>query len=85
MTQYSGYGHMRGRLRRYLPFLGWILGASLIPPTVFLSISYYEYVNSARTSLKVAVEAGARRIDTVLRTGNEILMRIHGEGKHYET
>ena len=67
---------MRGRLRRYLPFLGWILGASLIPPTVFLSISYYEYVNSARTSLKVAVEEGVRRIDTVLRTGNEILLDV---------
>ncbi len=67
---------MRGRLRRYLPFLGWILGVSLIPPTVFLSISYYEYVNSARTSLKVAVEEGVRRIDTVLRTGNEILLDV---------
>ena len=67
---------MRGRLRRYLPVLGWILGASLIPPTVFLSISYYEYVNSARTSLNVAVEEGVRRIDTVLSTGNKILLDV---------
>lgn len=67
---------MRGRLRRYLPFLGWILGASLIPPTLFLGISYYEYVNSARISLEVTVDEGVRRIDTVLKTGNEILLDV---------
>ena len=33
-------------------------------------------MNSARTSLKVAVEEGVRRIDTVLRTGNEILLDV---------
>jgi sensor c-di-GMP phosphodiesterase-like protein len=61
------------RLRRHLPLIGWIVFASLIPPTVFAGIVYYEDMRQARKSLEAATELGTRRIDMLLATGRQLL------------
>lgn len=67
---------MVSRLRRQLPLLGWVLGISLIPPTIFLAIAYFEYIHSAKTLLKANVNGGIQRINFLLKSGNEILIDI---------
>ncbi|WOD38194.1 EAL domain-containing protein [Nodosilinea sp. E11] len=67
---------MISRFKRRLPLLASILGVSLIPPTIFLSISYFDYISTARASLRANVDNGVQRIDFLLKNGNDVLLDV---------
>lgn len=67
---------MNSRLRRQFPLLGCILGISLIPPGIFLGISYFEYNSTAKILLKTNVNGGVQRINFLLKSGNDVLLDL---------
>ena len=54
----------------------WILVASLIPPTIFLSFSYYHDIDRTKASLETAVHQGIQRVDILFGTADNILSNV---------
>jgi len=67
---------MSSRFKKQISLLGSILGVSLIAPTIFLSISYFEYISATRAMLRANVDSGVQRIDFLLKNGSDVLSDV---------
>ncbi|WP_008311796.1 EAL domain-containing protein [Leptolyngbya sp. PCC 6406] len=76
--------HLARWFRVYAKILLWIVLASVVPPALLLTLSYYQTLRQAEADLNDAVTQGVRRVDSLLKTADLTLTNLAADIQHLE-
>ncbi len=76
--------HLARWFRVYAKILLWIVLASVVPPALLLTLSYYQTLRQAEADLNDAVTQGVQRVDSLLKTADLTLANLAADIQHLE-